>query len=255
MNLLAGKIRPGVTTRELDQAAEKFIRSQGAEPAFKGYRGFPGLDLHLAELDDRARHPRAVQARARRHPVGRHRRRPRRLGRRRGADVPGRPGLAGRPQAAGHDRGVAARRRPTVPRRQPAGRRLACRSRSTSRRPGCRSCARSSATGSGAACTRTRRSPTTATPAPASRSRRGWCWPSSRWSPPGRHAVRVGDDHWAIYSQDGSLAAHFEFTIAVTADGPADADPLARGRQRAGRCRSGAQRRARRRIRSGSRPC
>jgi methionyl aminopeptidase len=36
----------------------------------------------------------------------------------------------------------------------------------------------------------------------------------------GRHAVRMGDDHWAIYSQDGSLAAHFEFTIAVTADGP-----------------------------------
>src|SRR5436305_9183595 len=42
MNLLAGKIRPGVTTQELDQAAEKFIRSQRAEPAFKGYRGFPG---------------------------------------------------------------------------------------------------------------------------------------------------------------------------------------------------------------------
>ena len=36
----------------------------------------------------------------------------------------------------------------------------------------------------------------------------------------GRHAVRVGDDHWAIYSQDGSLAAHFEFTIAITAEGP-----------------------------------
>src|SRR5437763_16497630 len=42
MSLLAGKVRPGVTTRELDQAAEKFIRAQGAEPAFKGYRGFPG---------------------------------------------------------------------------------------------------------------------------------------------------------------------------------------------------------------------
>src|SRR5438067_962609 len=42
MNLLSGKIRPGVTTAELDRAAEKFIRSQGAEPAFKGYRGFPG---------------------------------------------------------------------------------------------------------------------------------------------------------------------------------------------------------------------
>ena len=36
----------------------------------------------------------------------------------------------------------------------------------------------------------------------------------------GRHAVRMGDDGWAIYSQDGSLAAHFEFTIAITADGP-----------------------------------
>ncbi|HTX63482.1 MAG TPA: M24 family metallopeptidase, partial [Acidimicrobiales bacterium] len=42
MNLLAGKIRPGVTTAQLDEAAEKFIRSQGATPAFKGYRGFPG---------------------------------------------------------------------------------------------------------------------------------------------------------------------------------------------------------------------
>src|ERR1700749_750824 len=42
MSLLAGKVRPGVTTGELDQAAEKFIRSQGAEPSFKGYRGFPG---------------------------------------------------------------------------------------------------------------------------------------------------------------------------------------------------------------------
>src|SRR5689334_25060392 len=42
MNLVAGKIRPGVTTAELDEAAEKFIRSQGATPTFKGYRGFPG---------------------------------------------------------------------------------------------------------------------------------------------------------------------------------------------------------------------
>ena len=36
----------------------------------------------------------------------------------------------------------------------------------------------------------------------------------------GRHMVRMGDDGWAIYSQDGSLAAHFEFTIAITAAGP-----------------------------------
>src|SRR6266508_5431403 len=42
LGLLRAKARPGVTTAELDEAAEKFIRSQGAEPAFKGYRGFPG---------------------------------------------------------------------------------------------------------------------------------------------------------------------------------------------------------------------
>src|SRR5438045_9480105 len=42
LNLLRSKVRPGVTTGELDAAAEKFIRSHDAEPAFKGYRGFPG---------------------------------------------------------------------------------------------------------------------------------------------------------------------------------------------------------------------
>jgi methionyl aminopeptidase len=36
----------------------------------------------------------------------------------------------------------------------------------------------------------------------------------------GTHLVRIGDDNWAVYSQDGSLAAHFEFTVAVTEDGP-----------------------------------
>jgi methionyl aminopeptidase len=42
LKMLAGKIRPGVTTAELDETAERFIRSQGATPTFKGYRGFPG---------------------------------------------------------------------------------------------------------------------------------------------------------------------------------------------------------------------
>ena len=32
--------------------------------------------------------------------------------------------------------------------------------------------------------------------------------------------VRMGSDGWAVYSSDDSLAAHFEFTVAVTADGP-----------------------------------
>jgi methionyl aminopeptidase len=42
LKMLASKARAGVTTEELDAAAEKFIRSQGATPSFKGYRGFPG---------------------------------------------------------------------------------------------------------------------------------------------------------------------------------------------------------------------
>jgi methionyl aminopeptidase len=37
LSLVGGHVRPGVTTRELDQLAEEYIRSQGAVPAFKGY--------------------------------------------------------------------------------------------------------------------------------------------------------------------------------------------------------------------------
>ncbi|MGH3105530.1 MAG: type I methionyl aminopeptidase [Gaiellaceae bacterium] len=39
--LLREHIRPGVTTGELDRIAEEFIRSHGGEPTFKGYRGYP----------------------------------------------------------------------------------------------------------------------------------------------------------------------------------------------------------------------
>jgi len=42
MKMLTSKVRPGVTTAELDEAAERFIRSQGGIPTFKGFRGFPG---------------------------------------------------------------------------------------------------------------------------------------------------------------------------------------------------------------------
>ena len=39
--LLAKMVKPGVTTLELDTAAEELIRLHGAVPAFKGYRGYP----------------------------------------------------------------------------------------------------------------------------------------------------------------------------------------------------------------------
>ena len=35
-------VRPGVTTLEIDRAVEGFIRLHGAVPTFKGYGGFPG---------------------------------------------------------------------------------------------------------------------------------------------------------------------------------------------------------------------
>ncbi|MBU1547911.1 MAG: type I methionyl aminopeptidase [Proteobacteria bacterium] len=40
--LLAEKIEVGCTTLYLDALAEEYCRDNGAEPAFKGYRGFPG---------------------------------------------------------------------------------------------------------------------------------------------------------------------------------------------------------------------
>jgi methionyl aminopeptidase len=42
LRTLGETIVPGVTTKELDEVAEEYIRSQGGVPTFKGYRGFPG---------------------------------------------------------------------------------------------------------------------------------------------------------------------------------------------------------------------
>jgi len=39
---IAALVRPGVTTRELDQAAAEFMLEQKCKSAFLGYRGFPG---------------------------------------------------------------------------------------------------------------------------------------------------------------------------------------------------------------------
>jgi methionyl aminopeptidase len=38
---LAAMVAPGVSTLDLDAAAEKSVRAAGADPAFKGYRGYP----------------------------------------------------------------------------------------------------------------------------------------------------------------------------------------------------------------------
>lgn len=40
-SLMQDEVKPGVITAELDRLAEEYIRDQDAEPLFKGYRGFP----------------------------------------------------------------------------------------------------------------------------------------------------------------------------------------------------------------------
>ncbi len=41
LQMLRGNLLPGVTTYDLDRQAEEYIRNCSAEPAFKGYRGYP----------------------------------------------------------------------------------------------------------------------------------------------------------------------------------------------------------------------
>ncbi|HET6494321.1 MAG TPA: type I methionyl aminopeptidase [Thermoleophilia bacterium] len=42
LDMLSAEAGPGVTTAQLDQAAEEFIRRRGGVPTFLGYQGFPG---------------------------------------------------------------------------------------------------------------------------------------------------------------------------------------------------------------------
>ncbi|MDE7221079.1 MAG: type I methionyl aminopeptidase [Oscillospiraceae bacterium] len=39
--LAGAMVAPGVTTREIDRAVHRFIKSKGAEPSFLGYNGYP----------------------------------------------------------------------------------------------------------------------------------------------------------------------------------------------------------------------
>ena len=56
-------------------------------------------------------------------------------------------------------------------------------------------------------------------PRPASSSP-GCAWPSSRCSRSAATTCASRPDGWTVETRDGSLAAHWEHTIAVTADGP-----------------------------------
>ena len=62
LDLLEGKIRPGVSTAELDKVAERFIRSRGRGADLQGLPRLSRLDLRLAQRDGGAWDPRGPTA-------------------------------------------------------------------------------------------------------------------------------------------------------------------------------------------------
>jgi methionyl aminopeptidase len=219
MNLLGGKIRPGVSTGELDRAAEKYIRSQGAEPAFKGYRGFPGsicaspnsMIVHgipgsyelargdILSLDIGVIRDGWVADAARTFPVG-----------------PISP-VAHKLLATTEEALFVAVEQCCV------GNRLGDLSHAIQdhvEAAGLSIVRSLVGHGIGRSMHEDPQIPNYGTPGTGMVLEEGMVLAVEPMVTAGRHAVRVGDDHWAIYSQDGSLAAHFEFTIAVTAAGP-----------------------------------
>src|SRR5881275_575761 len=219
LRLLEGKIRPGISTGELDAAAERFIHSRGATPTFKGYRGFPGsicaspnaMIVHgipgpyrlregdIISIDVGVTLDGWVADAARTFPVGR-------------IDAETQQLLDG---TEGSLHAGVAQCRP--------GQRMGDVSSAiqTAAEAAGLSIVRSLVGhGIGRTMHEDPQVPNYGRPGTGVVLEEGMVLAVEPMVTAGRHAVRVGDDHWAIYSQDGSLAAHFEFTIAVTARGP-----------------------------------
>ncbi len=220
MNLLASKIRPGVTTLELDQAAEKFIRSQGCEPAFKGYRGFPGsicaspnsMVVHgipgayrlergdILSVDIGVVKDGWVADAARTFPVG-----------------PVSP-IAQKLLAVTEEALLLA-----VP-QCVAGNHLGDIGHAIQHyvedENGFSIVRTLVGHGIGREMHEDPQIPNYGKPGTGALLEVGMVLAVEPMVNVGKHQVRLADDNWSIFSEDGSLAAHFEFTIAITADGP-----------------------------------
>jgi methionyl aminopeptidase len=219
LHLLRSSARAGVTTEELDQAAERFIRSQGAEPAFKGYRGFPGsictspnsmvvhgipgpqelkrgdvLSLDVGVIRDGWVADAAITL-----PIG--------------------------PVSAEARKLLAATRMALIEGTEQSGpgNHLGDVSAAIQRRVELEgfSIIRSLVGhGIGRDMHEEPQIPNYGEPGRGPELEEGMVLAIEPMVNAGSPLVRMGDDGWAVYSQDGSLAAHFEFTVAVTADGP-----------------------------------
>jgi methionyl aminopeptidase len=219
LTMLRGKARPGVTTEELDQAAERFIRSQGADPAFKGYRGFPGSIC--ASPNSMVVHGIPGPYRLERGDI---------ISIDVGVVLDGWVADAARTFAVGPVTPVAHKLLDTTKaslfdavEQCVAGNRLGDVSHAVQARvegDGLSVVRSLVGHGIGRSMHEDPQIPNYGDPGRGPLLEEGMVLAVEPMVNAGRHAVRMGDDGWAIFSQDGSLAAHFEFTVAITAEGP-----------------------------------
>ena len=219
MRLIEGKVREGVTTAELDEAAERYIRSQGATPAFKGYRGFPGslcispnsMVVHgipgpytlergdVLSVDVGVVKDGWVADAARTFPVG---------------DVSSvAHKLLDVTEASLFDAVDQCR----------AGNRLGDVSHAVQSRvegDGFAVIRSLVGHGVGRSMHEDPQIPNFGDPGTGRLLEEGMVLAVEPMVNAGEAGVRIGSDGWAVYAQDGSLAAHFEHTVAITADGP-----------------------------------
>jgi methionyl aminopeptidase len=219
MKLLEGKIRPGVTTKELDTAAEKYIRSQGGVPSFKGYKGFPGSIC--ASPNSMVVHGIPGTYALERGDI---------LSVDIGVTLDGWVADGARTFAVGSISPVARKLLDVTEQslfdgiaQVEVGNRLGDVShaiQATVEAAGLSVVRSLVGHGVGRDMHEDPQIPNFGEPGRGPLLEEGMVLAIEPMTTAGRHPVRMASDGWAIYSQDGSLAAHFEFTVAVTADGP-----------------------------------
>ncbi len=217
--MLKGKARPGVTTGELDEAAERYIRSQGGEPAFLGYRGFPGSIC--ASPNSMVVHGIPGEYELERGDI---------LSLDVGVTKDGWVADAAITVAVGEVSPVARTLLETTRAALFAG---AEQARPQNRLGDISHAIQSRVERDGFSIIRSLvghgvgrdmhedpQVPNYGEPGKGRELEPGMVLAIEPMVNAGGPQVRVGDDNWAVYSADGSLAAHFEFTVAVTEDGP-----------------------------------
>ncbi len=219
LKLLEAKVRPGVTTKELDEAAERFIRSQGAEPSFKGYRGFPGSIC--ASPNHMVVHGIPGPYELQRGDI---------LSIDVGVTYGGWVADAALTVPVGAPSADAARLLETTKgsllaatEQMRAGNRLGDVSSAVQRRveeDGFSIIRTLVGHGVGRSMHEDPQIPNYGEPGKGPELEEGMVFAIEPMVNAGTEHVRMGDDGWAVYSKDDSLAAHFEFTIAITAEGP-----------------------------------